>query len=149
MSKAENKDFPHYGNLLDYLIWRGDIDFSADPWNEIDSLVFATIAYANFGENTLCFENARTLHDLYEEEVLNRLPQFDAKPMYEDRMELIALMAHSKRFQAVRVAEQVNVVNENRNIQFSAVTFQIDPVGTVIAYRGTDASLVGWKKIAC
>ena len=146
MSKTGNQNFPHYGNLLDYLIWRGDIDFSMDPWNEIDSLIFATIAYSNFGENTISFENTKTISDLIGEDVLNRLPQFDLKPMYEDRMKLVALMAQSKRFQHVRVADQVNVINADRNTQFSVITFQIERVGTVIAYRGTDASLVGWKE---
>ncbi len=62
---GNKNDFPHYGNIVDYLIWRGDIDFSTDPWNEIDSLVFAAVAYANFGENTLRFTNAVSFGDLY------------------------------------------------------------------------------------
>ena len=143
---SSRKDFPHYGNILDYLIWRGDIDFSTDPWNEIDSLVFATIVYSNFGENTLHFTNAMSISELYKEDVLHKLPQNEAKPMYEDRMRLIELMANSRRFQAVRVLDQVNIVDENRDIQFSAGTFDIQNVGTVIAYRGTDEALVGWKE---
>ena len=139
-------EFPHYGNLVDYLIWRSDVDFSTDPWNEIDSLVFATIAYSNFGENAIHFTNAKTFNDLYKEDVLKKLPQNEAKPMYEDRMRLFELMAKSKRFEAVRLLDQVNIVDENRDIQFSAATFDIQNVGTVIAFRGTDEALVGWKE---
>ena len=146
MGSNNRNDFLHYGNLLDYLIWRGDIGFSTDPWNEIDSLVFATVAYANFGENTLHFTNAVSFRDLYREDVLNKIPQDESKPMYEDRMRLLELMAESRRFHSVRVLDQVNIVDENRDIQFSAVTFDIQNVGTVIAYRGTDPSLVGWKE---
>ena len=146
MGNNNRNDFLHYGNLLDYLIWRGDIDFSTDPWNEIDSLVFATVAYANFGENTLHFTNALSFGDFYRDDVLNKIPQDKSKPMYEDRMHLLELMGQSRRFQAVRILDQVNTVDEDRNIQFSAVTFDIQNVGTVIAYRGTDPSLVGWKE---
>ena len=146
MGNNNRNEFPHYGNLVDYLIWRGDIDFATDPWNEIDSLVFATIAYSNFGENTLHFENAMSISELYKEDVLHKLPQNEAKPMYEDRMRLFELMAQSRRFQAVRVLDQVNIVDENRDIQFSAAAFDVRNVGTVIAYRGTDEALVGWKE---
>ncbi len=146
MGSNNRNDFLHYGNLLDYLLWRGDIDFSTDPWNEVDSLVFATIAYANFGENTLHLANALSFNDLYRDDVLKKIPQDKSKPMYEDRMYLLELMAQSRRFQAVRVLDQVNTVDEDRNIQFSAVTFDVQSVGTVIAYRGTDPSLVGWKE---
>lgn len=146
MGSNNRHDFPHYGNLLDYLIWRGDIEFSTDPWNEIDSLVFAAAAYANFGENTLHFSNAVSFSDLYRDDVLKKIPQDESKPMYEDRMRLLEFMALSSRFQAVRVLNQVNVTDKDRNIQFSAVTFDIRSVGTVIAYRGTDAALVGWKE---
>ncbi len=146
MGNNNRNEFPHYGNLVDYLIWRGDIDFATDPWNEIDSLVFATIAYSNFGENTLHFANAMSISELYKEDVLHKLPQNEAKPMYEDRMRLFELMAQSRRFQAVRVLDQVNIVDENRDIQFSAAAFDVRNVGTVIAYRGTDEALVGWKE---
>ena len=146
MGNNNRNEFPHYGNLVDYLIWRGDIDFAADPWNEVDSLVFATIVYSNFGENTLHFTNAMSFSELYKEDVLHKLPQNEAKPMYEDRMRLFELMAQSRRFRAVRVLDQVNIVDENRDIQFSAAAFDIQNVGTVIAYRGTDEALVGWKE---
>ena len=146
MGNGNRNEFLHYGNLVDYLIWRGDIDFAADPWNEVDSLVFATIVYSNFGENTLHFANAMSVSELYKEDVLHKLPQNEAKPMYEDRMRLFELMAQSRRFQAVRVLDQVNIVDENRDIQFSAAAFDVRNVGTVIAYRGTDEALVGWKE---
>ena len=35
-------------NMLDYLDWRGDIPFSADPFNEVDSLVLSEAAYVDF-----------------------------------------------------------------------------------------------------
>ncbi len=146
MGNNNRNEFLHYGNLLDYLIWRGDIDFETDPWNEVDSLVFATIVYSNFGENTLHFANAMSVSELYKEDVLHKLPQNEAKPMYEDRMHLFELMAQSRRFRAVRVLDQVNIVDVNRDIQFSAAAFDIQNVGTVIAYRGTDEALVGWKE---
>ena len=35
-------------NIIDYLKWRGDIPFTVDPFNEIDSLIFAELSYIPF-----------------------------------------------------------------------------------------------------
>ena len=32
-------------NILDYINWRGDIPFSVDPFNEVDGLILAQMAY--------------------------------------------------------------------------------------------------------
>ena len=36
------------GNLLSYIIWRGDISFLERPFNEVDNLVFSMISYIDF-----------------------------------------------------------------------------------------------------
>ena len=36
-------------NIFDYLNWRGDVPFSADPFNEVDGLVLSELAYTDFG----------------------------------------------------------------------------------------------------
>ena len=35
-------------NIFDYLDWRGDIPLSVDPFNEVDNLVLAELAYVDF-----------------------------------------------------------------------------------------------------
>ena len=37
-------------DIFDYLDWRGDIPFSADPFNEVDALVLAELSYVDFSE---------------------------------------------------------------------------------------------------
>ncbi len=32
-------------NLFDYLIWRGDLAFSKEPLNAVDSLIFCRMSY--------------------------------------------------------------------------------------------------------
>ena len=34
--------------LMDYLDWRADVPFSAAPFNDVDNLVLATLAYMEF-----------------------------------------------------------------------------------------------------
>ena len=35
-------------NIFDYLEWRSDVPFSCDPFNEVDNLVLAQLAYTDF-----------------------------------------------------------------------------------------------------
>lgn len=53
--------------------------------------------------------------------------------------------AMNPRYRAVRVARYQSVFDANRAAQFSATTFTCDEFAFV-AFRGTDASLVGWRE---
>ena len=35
------------GNIMDYIKWRGDLDFSTSPFNEVDNLILSLLAYVN------------------------------------------------------------------------------------------------------
>ena len=35
-------------NILDYIDWRGDLDLTQDPFNEVDSLILSTVSYIDF-----------------------------------------------------------------------------------------------------
>ena len=35
-------------NLLDYLEWRGDLTLAQSPFNEVDNLILAELAFVNF-----------------------------------------------------------------------------------------------------
>ena len=35
-------------NMLDYIDWRGDLDFSQAPLNEVDNLILSAISYIDF-----------------------------------------------------------------------------------------------------
>ena len=35
-------------NIFDYMEWRGDLDLTQDPFNEVDSLILSTISYIDF-----------------------------------------------------------------------------------------------------
>ncbi|MGN8886018.1 hypothetical protein [Blautia sp. HCP28S3_G10] len=35
------------GNIMDYIKWRGDLDFSTSPFNEVDNLILSLLAYVD------------------------------------------------------------------------------------------------------
>ena len=136
------------GTLQDYVFWRGDLSFAQAPWNDIDSLIIATIAYANFGENERSFDDIPyfSIGDVTVSKVLTRYEQKGLPAAVKFRNELLHEMAETERFRDVRILEQINDVDPARNIQFSALTLDVPGVGIVIGYRGTDPSVVGWKE---
>ena len=136
------------GTIIDYVAWRGDLTFEHSRWGEIDSVIAAMIAYANLGENELAFGSGRDLRlgSLAESDLLTRLPQQGLGNSVEVRNQFLTDLALSRRFQDITVLDQVNDVDEGRDIQFSATTMDVPGVGIVVAFRGTDPSPVGWKE---
>ena len=136
------------GTVFDYVRWRGDLSFAESRWNEIDSVIAALISYANFGENELTFQNGQGLRlgSLASSDLLDRYPQDGIADGAEVRSRFLREMAESRRFQDIIIPDQVNDVDPARNIQFSAITMEVPDTGTVVAFRGTDTSLVGWKE---
>lgn len=132
-------------NLLDYIAWRGDIDFAYDGINEVDALVFSQLAYIDFsfvstGAKSLC-ATANFLKTKTQDEVQKLFPPYvNAKTK-----DLFFALAASKRFGAVQIAHYVAHTDSVLEKQFAGVTF-LHKKFAFVAYRGTDNTLVGWKE---
>ena len=61
-------------------------------------------------------------------------------------VKLFALAAESERFKDVNITEYVDIIDEEREMQFAAITFLLPDHTGVIAFRGTDNTLVGWHE---
>ena len=35
-------------DIIDYIKWRGDLPFSADPFNDVDNLILSELSYLKF-----------------------------------------------------------------------------------------------------
>lgn len=135
-------------NLHDYIIERGECGFGVAPVCDIDLLIFSRLAYVPF-EDVLTDEikPQATLADAAQA-VLDRgdanlLPYpYNLK---EDAV-LLAQMMHAPRFADCGVGGFVNIIDLDKQEQFAAVTVFLPDGGSVVAIRGTDYSLVGWKE---
>lgn len=131
-------------NILNYLDWRGDITFAERPCNEVDNLIFSTLAYVNMdalvsygGEKSLTIE--QLLHAYRE-------AGYDQSHMVIDPQRLLAKAADSERYHHVEVKWYTNEIDVQKQLQFSAVTFVYAPDEAYVAFRGTDNTLVGWRE---
>ena len=127
-------------NIVDYVVWRGDLKMELHPWNEVDGLLMANLSYLNFHGA----QDAKgwTLEEANRLELL--LPGTTSS--YEGRKKAFELMAKSERFGKCRMHHFIALTDRERDMQFSAVCIDL-PDGTVcVAYRGTDNTIVGWRE---
>lgn len=130
--------------ITDYVRWRGDIPFSVAPFNTVDALILCELTYFNFDHYVPGAFDAEpvTVAKACEGDVLVPLPNYCT----EEDLVMQELMKSSVRFGDIQITGFRNEIDEERNMQFCAMTFLVDKKINVVAFRGTDNSLVGWKE---
>ena len=124
-------------NIMDYLVWRGDVPISACPWNDVDSLIAATLAYQAYPPEAVLLRDAAAL--------LPPPPEMEINFIKEGRA-LLSAAGMTERFAALRIHRIEIRTDPERDMQFAAITIDL-PDGThYIAFRGTDNTLVGWRE---
>ena len=137
-------------NILDYLDWRGDLEFNRDPLNEVDNLVFSVLSYLDFAGAVPTLEEAGSVSLADAAETLKQMPeQITApitSPFFSRLPVLLEKCAGSARYRDVRLSHYVNRVSFDEAEQFSALVFSTDDTTHFVAFSGTDDTLVGWKE---
>ena len=142
-------------NIVDYIDWRGDVDFSISPFNEVDNIILCQISYLNFdGILESDFNrNGITLRELSERFVSSA--DFDIRSdlgamLNKGTAALLPKLGESERFGSLRVSGYVSKIDNEAEEQFCAVTYTCDKGAAspwnVTVYRGTDDTIVGWKE---
>ena len=143
---GEEQTVKHLSNMMDYLKWRGDLPLSLAPFNEVDALILSMCSYVNY-EGIVKEDRTPLFSDAIHAFLLMPDKFRELGVLIPDEIETLADIASSApRFHGMRVSDFVNEIDEEREMQFSALTYHL-PDGTLfVAYRGTDDSLVGWKE---
>jgi len=136
---------------MDYLAWRGDLDFTQVPFNPVDNLILSQFSYLPLDGIVPGPDDNTEISLSLAAEILGKKLQAEAAAnekavMYKDDPALLAAMGSSVRFGNCRLCGYVNNIDTSREIQFSAVCIIISDNSCFIAYRGTDMTLVGWKE---
>ena len=148
-------------DMLDYLDWRGDIPFSTDPFNEVDSLILSETAYVDFEGIVPGLEEksdtevlrinavpvvsvadaARRFWDLHSEAEIE-----SSNTLYKRAPYVLDKLCSGARFGEMYLGGYVNQVSSEKNEQMSAITYFLSDGSTFTAFRGTDDTLIGWKE---
>lgn len=133
-------------NIEDYLLWRGEYTFAKEPFNQLDALVFGELAYVNFAPAGLDDYGAKTMTLREAGEKIMERGAYELKTLNGGEENFFRLAYESNRFGNVLIRNYVEIFDAENNTQFSAVHFQYGAHETIIGFRGTDASMVGWKE---
>ncbi len=124
-------------NMLDYLVWRGDVPLSLSPWNDVDSLIASTLSYMSYPLEPVLLLDAATR--------LPPLPPIEINFVKESRA-LLSAAGMTERFAGLLLHHAAARTNLETDMQFAAVTLDL-PDGThFVAFRGTDNTIVGWRE---
>ena len=144
-------------NLLDYLDWRGDLTLGQDPFNEVDNLILAELSFVDFsgivpppgqGSGIPLYEAA--------ERYFARFPEgekIDMGVLVPDAIpEMLEKMAACPRFRDMKLSCFADWLDNDKAVQFAALTIETRDGAVYLAFRGTDDTLAGWKEdfhLAC
>ena len=133
-------------NVFEYLKWRGDLSFEHSSFNEVDSLVFSIFSYLDF--SFLNPQNAVSIKDVDAQLMSLPVEQRYKGPGFIMRaaVSLFQKAAQSERFGNIDLVGNVDIIDEEKEMQFAAITFLLPDHTGVISFRGTDTSLIGWKE---
>ena len=135
--------------VFDYMNWRGDLSFKQDPFNEVDSVILSMICFLDF-ENIVPATHEQGSLTL--EEAMSHMPQkFEGERrlgaiLPDDILYMSHAAARAPRYKDARLFAFENIIDEEKEMQFCALSFRLSDDSLFVAYRGTDDTIVGWKE---
>ncbi|MCI6811351.1 MAG: Mbeg1-like protein [Lachnospiraceae bacterium] len=136
-------------NIISYVERYKDLDFGKMPFNEVDALVLSQFIYMKLDGLVPHHEDRNRVEPLrlcHMAALMDEEKVFIDKRYEKDNRALLTAMLGSVRFCDMQMHYYSNIVSVVAETQFSAITIFLEKGPTVIVFRGTDESLVGWKE---
>ena len=134
-------------HIVSYVKRQGEFTFGEEPFNEVDALVLSQFIYLKLDE--LIPNTSAGQEDAYLYDISNRMDYekvFQDERYAKDNKALLKAMVSSRRYRRMRLNYFSNITSVIAQTQFAAITCFLEDGPTVIVYRGTDETLVGWKE---
>ncbi len=136
-------------NVIDYIAWRGDVTLCGSPLNEVDNIIFAMTAFVDFSgivppghdDEPVSFGDAMKKFS-----VLSDGRDYLGVLIPSNIIDMAKKAAACPRFCDIGLVGFVNIVDEDNEMQFAALTYLLPGNQIYVAYRGTDDTIVGWKE---
>ena len=134
--------------LLDYLAWRNDVPLSIAPFNEVDNVILAYLAYIDFAALRQEWDGFYDLKELfqcfcekYSMEEIKTSGQFTERAPL-----LLQKMMEGARFRDTKVGYYVKDFDKDTVKQFTALCFLLPDGTNYVSFRGTDETITGWRE---
>jgi hypothetical protein len=135
-------------NIFDYFLWRGDLSFDQSPFNPVDNIILSQLAYLPLdgivpGPDAYVGVTIGQTAALFAEKLAANTLQYPL--IFKDDPVFMDVISRADRFKNCELHSYVSYMDIVEEKQFSALCVNLGAC-TFIAFRGTDASLVGWKE---
>ena len=132
--------------MIEYLRTYGHVDFSDAPLNDVDLLILAQLAYMDFEpvDEAPCPFSYALVHASFAQSDAASEDRFSFQKK-DDRL-LASLSASCPRYQDIRFLRFERHFDPDAETQFAALALALSDEHLLIAFRGTDNTLAGWKE---
>lgn len=123
--------------MLKYLKKYKDISFEKAPLNKLDIALMTGLIYLNFDKD-------ETLAEFFQRNKDKKANEFKTVGTFFNE-KIIDVLRKSTRWKQIKISNIVNLYDEQKPLQFFALTMTICDQ-TFIIFRGTDDYLMSWKE---
>lgn len=138
-------------DILSYLSDFGDKTFAEQPFGIADNFCLSALSYFDVSPvgDRISGGSSMTIHDMVGALDLSAV---ETRGLVTFPVVFMQLMAASKRFGDTLVSDYTEIMDTERECQFAAFRYTMSDGAAYFAFRGTDASVIGWKEdflLAC
>lgn len=134
-------------HIVSYIKRQQEKTFFESPFNEVDALVLSQFIYLKLDGVVPSTSEEKEAVYLYEiADTMDYEKVFMDERYRKDNIELFEAMVDSKRFRRMRMNCFSDITSVLAETQFTALTVFLEDGPTVVIYRGTDETMVGWKE---
>ena len=134
-------------HIVSYIKRQQENTFKDVPFNEVDALVLAQFIYPKWDGVVPSVSDKK--ESVYLQDIVEGMDYshvFSDERYRKDNLELVEAMVASKRYGRMQMNYFSDITSVLAETQFSAMTVFLEEGPTVIIYRGTDETMVGWKE---
>jgi hypothetical protein len=151
LSRESGAILKDMAGIFDYINWRGDLRFQTTPFNAVDGIILAQIAYFPFDrivpgpeekKSITLAETAKKVSNILKK----KKDALKDKLIFRDDLALLTALGASARYRDMELCGYVNQIDLEAEKQFSALSILDSSSVSLIVYRGTDNTIVGWKE---
>lgn len=132
-------------DVFDYLYWRGDLKIRSDKFNDVDALILSRLSYLQF-DNIVGNSFSEKITIKQAAKLFFDKKDYSELLLWKGDDKLLREVADSKRFGNMKLSGYCNIVESDKQMQFSAIAIEVSKDLTFISFRGTDNTLVGWQE---
>lgn len=134
-------------DIFDYIKKYGNYSFSEKKFNEVDNIIFSSLAYIDFSSIVSSnFSNKITIQeagDIYFQRY-GKAVEKKIIPMLRTGVLILKQVINKKRYKDILIHNYQYESSENT--QFGALSFDIDEKLVYVSFEGTDHLISGWRE---